>query len=88
MCMLERLILCAAMLIAVPTAASAQAPQFGRPIALADIAPWDISIGPDGKAFPLAEAQLRRAKPSMPRSARLATARRRQGAPMNRWSVE
>ena len=52
MCMLERLILCAAMLIAVPTAASAQAPQFGRPIALADIAPWDISIGPDGKGLP------------------------------------
>ena len=27
-------------------------PQFGQPIAPADIAPWDISIGPDGKGLP------------------------------------
>ncbi len=33
-------------------AASAQAPQFGQPIAPADIAPWDISIGPDGAGLP------------------------------------
>jgi S-disulfanyl-L-cysteine oxidoreductase SoxD len=29
-----------------------QAPQFGQPIAPADIAPWDISIGPDGAGLP------------------------------------
>jgi mono/diheme cytochrome c family protein len=51
MSMLERLTVCA-MLIALPTAASAQAPQFGQPIAPADIAPWDISIGPDGAGLP------------------------------------
>ena len=27
-------------------------PQFGQPIAPADIAPWDISIGPDGTGLP------------------------------------
>ncbi len=37
-------------LFAVP--ASAQAPQFGQPISPADLAPWDISIGPDGAGLP------------------------------------
>jgi cytochrome c len=36
----------------VATAAVAQTPQFGQPIAPADIAPWDISIGPDGTGLP------------------------------------
>jgi cytochrome c len=40
------------MLIAASNAASAQPPQFGQPIAPADIAPWDISIGPDGAGLP------------------------------------
>ena len=47
---LERLTFCAALLLAAP--AMAQAPQFGQPIAPADIAPWDISIGPDGAGLP------------------------------------
>ena len=34
------------------SAALAQAPQFGQPIAPADIAAWDISIGPDGAGLP------------------------------------
>jgi cytochrome c len=38
------------MLVAAPVLA--QAPQFGQPIAPADIAPWDISIGPDGAGLP------------------------------------
>ena len=33
-------------------ALAAEAPQFGQPIAPADIAPWDISIGPDGAGLP------------------------------------
>jgi S-disulfanyl-L-cysteine oxidoreductase SoxD len=53
MCTLKRLTLCAVMLIAASNAASAQAPRFGQPIAPADIAPWDISIGPDGAGLPL-----------------------------------
>jgi hypothetical protein len=49
--MLERWALCAALIvIADPTAA--QAPRFGRPVSAADIAAWDISIGPDGAGLP------------------------------------
>jgi len=51
MCMLERLLLCAAT-AAVPAAAFGQVPQFGQPIAPADAATWDISIGPDGAGLP------------------------------------
>jgi len=51
MCMLERLLLCAA-IVAPPAAALAQVPQFGQPIAPADAATWDISIGPDGAGLP------------------------------------
>jgi cytochrome c len=49
--MLERLLLCAA-IVAPPAAALAQVPQFGQPIAPADAATWDISIGPDGAGLP------------------------------------
>ncbi|MEZ2147929.1 cytochrome c [Bradyrhizobium sp. DN5] len=42
---------CASMLTIVP-AALAQVPQFGLPIAPAEIAAWDISIGPDGAGLP------------------------------------
>ena len=51
MCMLERLTVCAALLVAAP-ATMAQTPQFGQPIAPSDIAPSDISIGPDGAGLP------------------------------------
>jgi cytochrome c len=49
--MLERLALGAAMII-VASSAAAQTPQLGLPIAPADIAPWDISIEPDGTGLP------------------------------------
>ena len=39
-------------LVVVAAPAFAQAPQFGQPIAPADLAPWDISIGPDGAGLP------------------------------------
>jgi cytochrome c len=32
--------------------APAQSPQFGQPLSAADLAPWDISIGPDGAGLP------------------------------------
>jgi S-disulfanyl-L-cysteine oxidoreductase SoxD len=51
MCILERLALCTAMIV-VAAPALAQAPRFGQSIAPADIAPWDISIGPDGAGLP------------------------------------
>lgn len=50
MSMPRHLAVCAAALVAAP--ALAQAPQFGQPIAPADLAPWDISIGPDGAGLP------------------------------------
>ena len=50
MCTLKSLAVCIAAFVAAP--AFAQAPQFGQPIAPADIAPWDISIGPDGAGLP------------------------------------
>jgi S-disulfanyl-L-cysteine oxidoreductase SoxD len=50
MSMLKRLAVCAVIFVAAP--ALAQAPQFGQPIAPADIAPWDISVGPDGIGLP------------------------------------
>jgi cytochrome c len=33
-------------------AIAADAPRFGQPIREADVAPWDISIGPDGAGLP------------------------------------
>jgi cytochrome c len=44
-----RLAFAAALVAASPTVASA---QLGQPIAPADIATWDISIGPDGAGLP------------------------------------
>lgn len=51
MCMLRSLMVGIATLAGAPTAI-AQTPQFGQPIAPADIAPWDISIAPDGAGLP------------------------------------
>jgi cytochrome c len=48
--MLKPLALLAAVCLAPP--AFAQAPQFGAPIAPADVSPWDISIGSDGAGLP------------------------------------
>lgn len=50
MSMLRLFALCAPLLAAAP--AAAQSPQFGQPIAPADIVPWDISIAPDGAGLP------------------------------------
>jgi mono/diheme cytochrome c family protein len=50
MFMAKHLVMCAALFVAGP--ALAQAPQFGKAIAASDIAPWDISIGPDGAGLP------------------------------------
>jgi S-disulfanyl-L-cysteine oxidoreductase SoxD len=47
----DRSIMCALLLAAAP-AWCAEAAQFGQPVTPADIAPWDISIGPDGAGLP------------------------------------
>ena len=40
------------MLLSLASPALAQKPQLGQSISEADLAPWDISIGPDGKGLP------------------------------------
>ena len=53
MCLLERLAFCGVLLTAMLAPASAaDEPHFGKPVAPADIAAWDISIGPDGAGLP------------------------------------
>jgi S-disulfanyl-L-cysteine oxidoreductase SoxD len=49
---LSRVAACCASMLIGATSVFAQAPQLGQPIAPADIAPWDISIGPDGAGLP------------------------------------
>jgi mono/diheme cytochrome c family protein len=44
--------ICAALVISTAPACGADAPRFGQPIAPADLAPWDISVGPDGAGLP------------------------------------
>ena len=44
--------LSAALAIALSGAALAEGPNLGKPISQEDIAPWDISIGPDGAGLP------------------------------------
>jgi len=49
----EVLALGAAILFATAAfAGAAEAPRFGQPISPADLAPWDISVGPDGAGLP------------------------------------
>ena len=50
--MCKSAVLSAALLLAGAVIASAQAPQFGQPIAPADLAPWDIEILPSGAGLP------------------------------------
>jgi S-disulfanyl-L-cysteine oxidoreductase SoxD len=48
---LEGFVISTALLLAAP-ALAADAPSFGQPIAPTNLAPWDISIGPDGAGLP------------------------------------
>jgi mono/diheme cytochrome c family protein len=53
MCLLDRLALVAALLVlGLAPAGAADEPHFGKPVTGADIAAWDISIGPDGAGLP------------------------------------
>jgi S-disulfanyl-L-cysteine oxidoreductase SoxD len=42
----------AALVVAAGAAGAVDAPRFGQPISPADLAPWDISIAPDGVGLP------------------------------------
>jgi cytochrome c len=50
--MRNRLGLAAALLLAAGGANAAEIPRFGQPVTAAEIAPWDISIPPDGTGLP------------------------------------
>src|SRR5215510_843034 len=52
MSMRDQLALAAALLLGVSVANAADAPRFGQPITPAELAPWVISIAPDGKGLP------------------------------------
>ena len=52
MSMRETLALAAALAVGLSLANAADAPRFGQPIAPGDLAPWDISIAPDGVGLP------------------------------------
>ena len=75
MSMLKRLALLA-IIISTGAPALAQAPQFGQPIAPADLAPWDISIGPDGAGLPSGRGNATQGEMVLLRSARPATVKK------------
>src|SRR5262249_18558757 len=52
MSMREVLALTTALAFGLSVADAADAPRFGQPITAADLAPWDISIAPDGTGLP------------------------------------
>jgi mono/diheme cytochrome c family protein len=44
--------ICAAVVVSTAPVRAADASRFGQPVAPADFAPWDISVGPDGVGLP------------------------------------
>src|SRR5262245_66385538 len=52
MSMRDQLALAASLLLGVSVANATDVPRFGQPITPAELAPWDISIAPDGKGLP------------------------------------
>jgi mono/diheme cytochrome c family protein len=52
MSMRKQLALACLLALGVSAATAADAPRFGQPISPADLAPWDISIAPDGVGLP------------------------------------
>ncbi len=47
------------LLLALSFTASAQSPNLGKPISAEDLAPWDISVGPDGANLPLGSGTVK-----------------------------
>ena len=57
MSMREALLLIAALVAAAP--AAAQTPRFGEPIAPADLAPWSITVAPNGAGLPAGRGSVK-----------------------------
>lgn len=64
---LKRLVVFSVLFCVLPSCAQTprvgQNPRFGQQIAPADIAPWDISIGPDGAGLPLGSGTAKQGEP-------------------------
>src|SRR6516225_834319 len=52
MSMRRKLAMGLALALGASVAGAGDAPRFGQPIAPNDLAPWDVSIGPDGSGLP------------------------------------
>jgi hypothetical protein len=89
MSMLEKLVVGLALALGSSVAGAADAPRFGQPIAPNDLAPWDISIGPDGGDLPLGSGTPSQgaAVYAAHAAARPAMARRVAAARAVRWSA-
>src|SRR4030088_65589 len=91
MSMLEKSALATALALGLSGANAADAPRYGQPMTPADLAPWDISIAPDGVGLPPgrpAAGHPRRVLSSTPSVvARSATARRAVADQAARWSA-
>jgi hypothetical protein len=85
MSMREVLALTTALTLGLSVADAADAPRFGQPITPADLAPWDISIAPDGVGLPPGTRWAPRSTPTT--DARSATARRAVEGRAARWSA-
>jgi hypothetical protein len=75
--MLTRRLLAGAVLLCSVAHAWPETPNLGRPVAPDDVAPWDISIGPDGVGLPPGSGTVaRKAGRSLLRTAKAAMAKR------------
>ena len=52
MSMRDRRVVLAVLMLSIAPAFGAETPRFGQPIAPAELAPWDMSIAPDGAGLP------------------------------------
>lgn len=52
MSMLRKSALATSLVLVLSAAGAADAPRYGQPVTAADLAPWDVSIGPDGVGLP------------------------------------
>lgn len=54
--------LAAAFILVAGSAAAVETPMLGKPISPADLAPWDLSIGPDGAGLPPGKGSAKEGK--------------------------
>ena len=88
MSMRRKLAMGLAVALSAGVAGATDAPRFGQPIGPNDLAPWDISVGPDGGGLPAGSGTPAQGRPSMPSAdARSAMARGAAAVQAVRWSA-